>query len=224
MTDAAPATEYVAGLDLGQSQDFTALAVVERSVDAEGGPASYTVGHLKRWPLKTPYTRIASDLRELLTRPPLAGPDLVVDKTGVGAAVVDLFAAAGLASPVCPVLITSGHETRLAPDGAWHVAKKELVSVLQALLQSRRLRVAALPERALLVKELLAFKVKITAAANEVYESWRERDHDDLVLAVALACWHAERAPRPEVRVFLGPAVPPEGPADDLLTWKPWRV
>jgi len=25
--------------------------------------------------------------------------------------------------------------------------------------------------------------------ANEQYEAWREGDHDDLVLAVAMACW-----------------------------------
>jgi hypothetical protein len=49
-----------------------------------------------------------------------------------------------------------------------------------------------------LVTELRAFKVKITAAANETFESWRERDHDDLVLAVALACWLGQRIPVPE--------------------------
>jgi hypothetical protein len=37
--------------------------------------------------------------------------------------------------------------------------------------------------------------VKITAAANETFAAWREGAHDDLVLAVALACWHADRAP-----------------------------
>jgi hypothetical protein len=29
--------------------------------------------------------------------------------------------------------------------------------------------------------------------ALETLESWRERDHDDLVMAVALAAWVAER-------------------------------
>src|SRR5262249_19043086 len=74
-------------------------------------------------------------------------------------------------------------------DGAWHVPKKELVSTLQVLLQGRRLKVAAVPERDVLLKELLNFKVKVTVGAAETFEAWRERDHDDLVLAVALACW-----------------------------------
>ena len=30
-------------------------------------------------------------------------------------------------------------------------------------------------------------------AANETFQAWRAGDHDDLVLAVALACWWAER-------------------------------
>jgi hypothetical protein len=43
--------------------------------------------------------------------------------------------------------------------------------------------------------ELQNFRVKITAAANETFGAWRERDHDDLVLALALAVWHAEKQP-----------------------------
>ena len=36
---------------------------------------------------------------------------------------------------------------------------------------------------------------RIFAAANETFGVWREGQHDDLVLAVALACWWAERCP-----------------------------
>jgi hypothetical protein len=83
----------------------------------------------------------------------------------------------------------------VVPDGAgWHLPNKELVGVLQVLLQSRRLRVArSLPDAAAPVRELEAFRVKVTVAANETFEAWRERDHDDLVLAVAMAAWVGER-------------------------------
>ena len=41
-----------------------------------------------------------------------------------------------------------------------------------------------------LVKELLNFRVKINiSTAHDSYEAWREGDHDDLVLSVALSCW-----------------------------------
>jgi hypothetical protein len=52
---------------------------------------------------------------------------------------------------------------------------------------------------AVLVRELENFRVKITGTANETFEAWREAQYDDLVLAAALACWLAERAPRGEV-------------------------
>ena len=45
-----------------------------------------------------------------------------------------------------------------------------------------------------LVKELENFKVKVNIqTAHDSYEAWRESDHDDLVLALALACWWAEQ-------------------------------
>jgi hypothetical protein len=51
-----------------------------------------------------------------------------------------------------------------------------------------------LPLAPVLVKELEAFQVKITANAHETFAAWRERDHDDLVLSVALAAWVGEHA------------------------------
>ncbi len=45
-----------------------------------------------------------------------------------------------------------------------------------------------------LKRELLTFRVKINiATSHDSYDAWREGDHDDLVLAVAMACWCGER-------------------------------
>jgi len=69
-----------------------------------------------------------------------------------------------------------------------------LASTLAVLLQAARLNVApALPDAVLLRQELLNFRVKISAAAHDTYGAWREGQHDDLVLATALACWWSER-------------------------------
>jgi hypothetical protein len=95
---------------------------------------------------------------------------------------------------VVPVTITGGHAVTRTEDGSYHVPKKELVTSLQVVMQSRRLKIArALPDAALLVRELQNFQVKITAAAHETFGVWREGQHDDLVLAVALASWWGER-------------------------------
>ena len=104
---------------------------------------------------------------------------------------VDLFRQGGM-SPT-GVTITGGN-TPTHEGANWLVPKRDLVSTMQVLLQSRRLMVAEeLPEAPLLVKELLDFQVKITMAAHDIYGAWREGQHDDLVLATALAVWFGER-------------------------------
>ena len=117
---------------------------------------------------------------------------------------------------VVPVSITGGQAVTVAEDRSLHVPKKELVTCLQVVLQSHRLRIArGLHEAALLVRELQQFQVKITAAAHETFGVWREGQHDDLVLAVALACWWAEGNPPLGEGAFGGGeslfADPPEG-------------
>ena len=58
------------------------------------------------------------------------------------------------------------------------------------LLQSRRLWLApASPEPSILVRELAALQVKVTAAAKEEFDAWLEGAYDDLVLTVAVAAW-----------------------------------
>jgi hypothetical protein len=71
-----------------------------------------------------------------------------------------------------------------------------LVSTLQVLLAALRLQVApTLAEAPTLVRELLQFQVRVTRAAHETFGTWREGQHDDLLLALALAGWYAERCP-----------------------------
>ena len=179
---------YFAGLDLGQAQDHSAVAVVERTTHPDperAGKAVYRfdVRHLHRWPLGTPYPKVVADVRGWYAGAPLKGSVLAVDGTGVGRAVVDLFRAAGIGADLRAYTITGGEGSR-----GRSVAKKDLVGGVQAALQGRRLRVAeGLPLAAALGKELEAYRVKVTASRNEVFEAWRERDHDDLVLALALA-------------------------------------
>ncbi len=78
--------------------------------------------------------------------------------------------------------------------------KRDLVGVVQMLLQTARLKFAAqLPLVHLLTQELQNFRMKINAqTAHDSYGAWREGEHDDLVLALAVAAWYAERPqPRP---------------------------
>jgi hypothetical protein len=123
-------------------------------------------------------------------------PVLVVDETGVGTAVVEMILGALRRARVpggfVAATITGGSAVTQAGEGRFRVAKKELASVLVALFGGHRLRIAPLPETAVLIREAQNFSVKVTPAGNETFESWRESEHDDLVLALALACWAAE--------------------------------
>ena len=204
------AADIIMGLDLGQAADHSALAILSESpvLESDGRIATDHRGgilfrfdcvHLERFPLGTDYPAIIGRVEELVRSPRLQPrPRLVIDATGAGRPVVDLFLNAKLPVEITPLTITAGSEVRedrwnRTGNRAYWVPKIELVSTVQSLLQTRRLRVV--PRLALadvLKRELLDFKIKVTASANETFGSWREGAHDDLVLAVAMAAWLAE--------------------------------
>jgi hypothetical protein len=210
---AIPAKLYC-GLDLGKVQDFTALAILERPAPQTAleafRPATYSVRHLERLPLLTPYPEVVTHLRTCFREPAVHGALLAVDGTGCGRPVCDMIRVAGLPARFQPVIITGGAEITTGIDGYLHLPKVELASVLQVLLQERRLQIArSLPEAETLARELSTFSVKTSPTGHETFESWRERDHDDLVFAVGLACWFAERWEAPSSSVVEVVTQPP---------------
>jgi len=93
-------------LDRGQTRDFSAGIVVEgvQRFDREA-PGRYNPDEVKartvvdeyrarlirRWNPDTPYTTVVDNVAEMMRAPELAGPLLVVDRTGVGSGVADVF-------------------------------------------------------------------------------------------------------------------------------------
>jgi hypothetical protein len=212
---------YFLGLDLGQSQDYSALAIIEEQLyigegwanevlyqdDYERGlsvgwvPPSalspYRVGqalalsHEYGRPAEPPLAvrhRVAALVRsDSLRHMPAV---LLVDKTGVGAAVLDSFTHARIGAVA--ITLHGGSSVNRDPQRVgYRVPKRDLITVTQVLLQNGQLKVAAgLPEAETLKRELLNFRVKIDPrTAHDSYEHWREGDHDDLVLAVSMAAW-----------------------------------
>ncbi len=190
---------YFLGLDLGQATDYAALVALRRrdvSQDPECSLYRYTVRGVRRWELGTPYTAVAEDVTRLVAGPPLAGCMLGLDATGVGAPVVEMIYRCGPQATIRPVLITSGHAVG-GDTACYHVPKRDLVAAVNVLLQSDRLEIpASVPSALVLVKELQEFRARITAAGNETFAAdWREKAHDDLVLALAIAAWLGEKSP-----------------------------
>lgn len=193
---------YYLGLDLGQAQDFTAIAIIERleipigrckKCGEDFKEARHHLRHIERFPLKTSYPEIVERVKNIVRSEQIRDQYLVLaDATGVGRPVVDLLRSAKIT--VVPITITGGMSEKDDGQGGWNISKAILVSNLQVLLQSRRLKFAdGLPDGQMLMDELLKFQVKITDSANDTYGVWREGSHDDLVLAVAMACWYSER-------------------------------
>lgn len=187
---------FIVGVDVGQAHDHTALAIVQprwRRDDPEAALAPiYDIRYLDRAPLGTSYPGLVRAIARMLTQPPLdGGARLIVDATGVGRPIVDLFIEHGL-RPIA-VTVTAGDQVN-GRGRAVRVPKRDIASSLQRILQEERLRIAsALHHAGTLVDEMLDFRVRITASGHDQYGTWREGAHDDLVFAVAIALWHAER-------------------------------
>jgi hypothetical protein len=76
--------------------------------------------------------------------------------------------------------------------------------------------------------------VKISAAGAETVEAWRNKDSDDIVLALACGCWLASRAPLLSsqgpvqlTRTSQALLAPQEGarpsePSGEAEAWLPW--
>ena len=188
----------IASLDLGQTTDPTAYAILRQS---DKQPYNYLVQWLIRFDLRTPYPDIVRYVVEQHSRPEAHGIPLAIDATGVGRPVVDMFAEAQVDAHIVPITITGGNSWSRTDLGEYRVPKNDLVGVLLSLLPADRLRVVArlgirklvLGENlsALLISEMQDFRTKISKAAHEIYAA-REGKHDDIVLAVAMACWLGE--------------------------------
>ena len=148
----------------------------------------FQVGHLERLQLGTPYPAIVDHVGRLLTKLP-GHPELVIDFTGVGRPVFDMFVDSGI-YPIGVVITGGTTETR---DGRiCSVPKLDLVSRLQILLHEARLKILReLDEAETLVRELLVFRMEYTAAGHMTFNA-RSGKHDDLVLALAIAVWRAQ--------------------------------
>jgi hypothetical protein len=205
-----PREQWIVAVDLGCAVDHTAIAVMRHVVEpldsfktkrARNGAYSHTitqdaatryeVPHLERLPLGVSYPNVVEHIAELLARDPIASvnPDLIIDYTGVGAPVCDLLDQRGL-NPI-KICITSGDGQSNVGNNRWNVSKAFLISGLDAVLNTGELHFAAeLLEAGALKNELANFNRSVSSTSRVTYAA-RTGQHDDLVLAIALAVWRA---------------------------------
>jgi hypothetical protein len=199
------ASGFFIGLDLGQRQDFSAIAVVERR--QEGKRVWYAVRGAERTPLGTPYPQVVARVKAILESPELVGrSSLVVDATGVGAPVVDALRAAlaggggygeRVATPEIVAVTMTGGERAVEARGSfgiqrWNVPKRDLVAGVQVLLAEGELKIArGMREAGPLMRELLDIRITARGTGRVRMGADGGGEHDDLAMALALACWRA---------------------------------
>lgn len=188
------------GLDVGQAADYTAINADEVTMEKVGVDdwgnklfdIVHRIRHVERFALGISYPLMAERVLKMLENPLLKDCKLAIDATGVGRPVVDMLRVAK--QHLYPVVITGGvSETFDQDTGFWHIPKRELVSKVQVVLGNGRLRFAKLPENEIIKREFYNFKLKINNKGHDTYEAWRDGDHDDLVLSVALSVWFGEK-------------------------------
>ena len=198
---------YLIGVDLGQQQDFSAITITEKVLiqkDITALPdqdpekiydTRYNLRFIERPDLGTPYPDVVDRVRGICENPVISRDHtLIVDATGVGRPVIDLMRREGL-QPV-PILITGGY--KVAHDqitGEYSVPKRDLAFALQVVFQAQRIKIAdGLQLADVLSLELQNFRMKIDRkTSHDSYEAWREGEHDDIVLSVAMAIWYGEK-------------------------------
>ncbi len=191
---------YYLAVDVGKLRDHAALVLMEYRVIPTGrrDAATYQplyrcelrVVYIERFRLQTSYRELVARVSRLCQHPHLAGhTQLLVDSTGQGLPVVEMFRDARLPVSLLPVTITGGKKV-VVSGSSRSVPKADLVASLEVLFERGFLKIASsLPQADLLREELRQF------------ERWSERGgalkygagsgHDDLVMALALAGWWA---------------------------------
>ena len=209
--------DLVIGVDIGQQVDPTAIAVAEVSPDERPTFTVRFLERLPlRTPYPDVAKRVAAvaanaaaqvyqpangyTVRGHFIGRPAQTADLTIltDVTGVGRPVheiiereleaADLYRVGAYDVRLIPATFTHGDRVAWAEGGGKSVGKAYLVSRLQALLHTDRIKLPGTREAEALAKELLDYEIRIDQDANEKYGAFRVGTHDDLVTALGLAC------------------------------------
>lgn len=206
-----PDTEYVVAQDIAKKFDYTTTEVhrivPEMIVSPSKTPRIYyfedVVFRDKR---QMKYSQLPIYTKELMQSMELEGQcALVIDGTGVGEAVYDLYDDAGL-DPL-KIIFGSGNSPSVQTDRAGFastskfgkvsgivVPKADLVGALQVYVQQGRLRqVAGLPFAEESRRQFQNFVGKINEKDKYIkYGNLDDEIHDDMVVTSAMACWFTQ--------------------------------
>lgn len=187
---------HIISVSLGGAGSPTGLAVIEprsaywhpKGNESEIDYKNYfDVLWLERLDAGRPFPAIVARVRKIASERQLArGYDILVDITRTGSAPLRLFEDLGL-HYVQPVEITNTAEATYQ-NGIQYLPRRDMIGTAQVALQDDKLKVSdGLDLAATLLTDLQAFDPTMTGRAAETGRN------DDLVTAVAIAVWWADR-------------------------------
>ncbi len=200
---------FLIAVTVGVGIQPTAIAVVEQEVLKSHGwlleTSALRLKHLERMPLDASYPDIAARVSTLLETPEIkdgercGGAQVVIDVTGSGRAILELFERVEI-EPVVVTITSAGVREDQVAFNDWRVPKVELIGALRVVYETRRLKMAKdIDLVQTLVSELREFKMRPPRIDPSAPETWRDGQFDDLVFAVALVAWRADRdVPTPQ--------------------------
>mgnify|MGYP003878084477 CR=1 FL=1 len=163
-----PHGEYYAGLDLGKLRDFSVLAIVERSGER------LLLRLLRVFEFNTPYSAVVAEVLRAYEK--FGFIRLAMDRSGVGEGIYERLARELGEGVVEGFKFTAER-------------KAELLAKLKMLMEKGRLKI---PHDRLLINQLNGIRYEISRSGRLLFRH-PPRGHDDAVMALALACWAAER-------------------------------
>lgn len=191
-----PEPRAFVGLDLGQRQDHSALALLDLQWNYVGRCAAtyewvfeptLTLRALHRFPLNTSYIDVQEMLIDFLSEidtrfSHTVAPrrELVIDAGGPGGPMVDwLRRSLPRGVELKPVIITSGHSERRHPDGYFTIPRRTLITELILMVNYRTITIPpGLRHWDDLVNEMLRIRGENGHPVSD--------GHDDLVMALGL--------------------------------------
>ena len=190
-------SRFIAGLSRGLANDYEALAVVETFGQYEINKR-YSLRHQERFK-GISSGKLAKQIVELMNGKPFNKDiKIVLEVSSSGQILVDTFAKAKLH---CVAVTVTEDDTATSKESTYKVSKKQLIANLQFLFVAERLRmIKDLPVSKIITKELLTYRLNNSSPDHENQRVSKEPNHDDLVFALALACWYGQEVTRKEVR------------------------
>jgi hypothetical protein len=186
---------FIISLDPAQLRDWSALAVVDMQYRPDVRRFGYSLVAMAR-KQGLPYDQIVNWVSRIYHKPEFnkdQPPELVVDSTGVGVAVVDMLHTKGLR--LNAVTITAG-ESFSQQGSVFHVGKARLIGTFLGAFDGGKVQVNPnMPIWPQLEKEMLSYRAEISAQGRAKFEA-EEGEHDDMIFALAQAIWFGEEAKR----------------------------